>query len=752
MTIGFTKLLPCSLVAMTLVPSLAVFAAQDTTVPTNRTSYGITRAAGPIEIDGQLDEPAWQSALQIQLAYEVRPGENIPAPVATTVFAAYDDDQLYFAFDARDPDPKAIRANLSDRDLAFRDDFVGVILDTFNDERRAVEFFVNPLGVQMDLTVDDLSNGDNEDASWDAIWDSAGRITAHGYVVEMAIPFSSLRFQKGADSQTWGFQPFRAYPRSARHQITDTPRSRNISCGLCQASKLTGIAGVEPGKNLELTPTLTAGRIDTREDFPRGELESGDTDTDFGLTASWGVTPNINLSGTINPDFSQVEADAAQLDINNTFALFFPERRPFFLEGADFFSTPISTVFTRNVADPSWGAKAVGKQGANAFGVFVAEDDLTQILLPGTFSSDAASLEQKSLDSVLRYRRDIGAGSAIGLVLTDREGDGYSNRVGGIDGLLRINDQSTFRFQALGSQTEYPGEVVADFEQPDGRFSDQAFYLGYNLRSRSYGAYARYEDIGDEFRADMGFLPQIGRRSALVGGNRNYYGKEGKPWTRWSIGGDVNIDRTQGDITLEEEWELFLEADGPYQSSFFLGPGLRDRYWNGVTYREKYLGFYAGARPSGTVSFEIDGRLGDQVDFANDRLGDIVSVAPGVRLNLGRHLRLELDHNFRRLSADGGTVFTANLSQVRAVYQFNIRSFVRAVVQYTDIERDPLLWVDEVDQRTKDLFTQLLFSYKVNPRTVLFLGYTDGRSGDQNLSLTQETRSIFLKLGYAWAV
>jgi|CXWL01.1.fsa_nt_gi hypothetical protein len=715
-------------------------------------TYEAPRTNQPVVIDARLDEPAWQDARRIELIYEVRPGENVKPPVDTTAYVTYDDDNVYFGFDARDPDPKAIRANLTDRDQSFRDDFVGVILDTFNDERRGFEFFVNPLGVQMDLTVDDLTNGDSEDASWDAIWSSAGRITAEGYVVEMAIPFSSLRFQKGGAGQTWGFMPYRAYPRAARHQIFDAPRNRNRSCWLCQASKLAGFVGVEPGRSLELTPTLTAGRNDARDDFPGGALESGDAETDLGLTASWGVTPNINLSGTINPDFSQVEADSAQLDINNTFALFFPERRPFFLEGADFFTTPISTVFTRNVANPSWGAKAVGKSGRNAFGVFVAQDDVTQVLLPGTFSSDATSLDEKSVDSVLRYRRDIGAGSAVGLILTDREGGGYSNRVGGFDGLLRINEQSTFRFQALGSQTEYPDEVQSEFDQPDGRFADQAFYLGYSYNSRSYSGYLRYEDIGDEFRADLGFLPQIGRRSALVGGTRNWYGKEGSPWTRFSIGGDVNYDRTQGDITLEEEWELFLEAEGPYQTFFFLGPGLRDRYWNGVTYRENYVGFFVNARPAGWLSFNLDGRIGDQIDFANDRLGDLVALVPGVQLSVGKHLRFELDHNYRRLDIDAGTVFTANLSQVRAIYQFNIRSFVRAIVQYTDIERDPGLWVEAVDARSKDLFTQLLFSYKVNPRTVLFLGYSDGRRGDQDIDLTQDTRSVFLKLGYAWAV
>ncbi|MCP4664030.1 MAG: carbohydrate binding family 9 domain-containing protein, partial [bacterium] len=326
----------------------------------------------PIEIDAVLDEAAWSEALNLSLDYETRPGENVPPAVDTECLITYAADQLYIAFRAHDPDPEKIRARLTDRDTAFSDDFVGVALDPFNDERRAFEFFVNPLGVQMDMTMDDVN--DNEDASWDAIWKSAGRITAGGYVVELAVPFSSLRFPRTQGPQTWGVDAIRFYPRDSRYRIALNPMDRNVSCYLCQTSKLVGFEAITPGRNLEINPTVTASRHDEREDFPSSPLEAGDADSDVGLTVSWGITPNINLSGTLNPDFSQVEADAGQLDVNNQFALFFPERRSFFLEGADLFDTPMNVVFTRNVADPTWGLKLTGKEGRHALGVFLAED------------------------------------------------------------------------------------------------------------------------------------------------------------------------------------------------------------------------------------------------------------------------------------------------------------------------------------------------------------------------------------------
>ena len=322
----------------------------------------IQRAASKIAIDGSLDEPAWQTAATMELRYETRPAENTAPPVRTEIFLAYDEDHFYMAFRAHDPNPSEIRAHVTDRDKAFSDDFVGVVLDTFNDERRAFEFFVNPLGVQMDMFQDDVSG--NEDESWDAIWDSAGKITASGFEVEIAIPWSSLRFPRAEGDQTWGFDALRFYPRTQRHRISSHPLDRNITCYLCQASKMTGFAGVTPGKNVEIAPTVTANRTDRREDdLLDRPIREGSYETELGLTAKWGITPSLTLNAAINPDFSQVEADAAQLDVNTQFALFFPEKRPFFLEGADFFRSPFEAVFTRNVANPGLGGQAHGQGG-----------------------------------------------------------------------------------------------------------------------------------------------------------------------------------------------------------------------------------------------------------------------------------------------------------------------------------------------------------------------------------------------------
>ena len=718
--------------------------------PRPRAEYSIPRTDSPITIDARLDEPAWQRAARIELQYETRPGENTPAPVETKCLVTYDTSNVYIAFKAYDDDPKAIRAHIVDRDTAFNDDFVGVVLDTFNDERRAFEFFVNPLGVQMDLFNDDLSH--DETTSWDAIWHSAGRITEEGYVVEMAIPFHQLRFPSGGGELTWGFDAVRFYPRSDRVRIASQPMDRGVNCYLCQISKATGFEGASAGRNIELVPTLTAGRSDEREDFPDGDLQEGDAETELGLTAKWGITPSLTGNLALNPDFSQVEADVAQLDVNNPFALFYPEQRPFFLEGADIFSTPLDAVFTRNVADPLWGGKISGKQGIHGLGFFVAQDQVTNLLFPGSEESDSDSFDFESVDSVVRYRRDFGNASAIGALFTGREGDDYHNRVAGIDGLYRVTDTHSFRFQALGSQSLYPDDIAEDFDQPQGDFSDLAYLLGYSHSSRNWRGWARYEDIGTDFRVDMGFMPQVDFRHGATGFERNWWGGEGDWYNRIELGSELERKEDQTGQLLQQEWDVWTGMGGPLQSFVWLNFSLSEQGYQGEIFDTNSVRTFFVMQPSGMFAFEVFARVGGQVDFDNVQQGDAVRLEPSFRLNLGRHIQARLRHTYEQLDVDEGRLFTANLSQLRLIYQFNIRTFVRAIVQYTDIDRDLSLYDDpeDVDAKTNTVFSQVLFSYKVNPRTVLFLGYSDNREGDENIDLLQENRSIFFKVGYAW--
>ena len=376
-----------------------VFAQQAPASPAPRVfpkiTFNVTRAASGIKVDGVLDEDAWKTAGVVPLPYEWAPGDNVPPPVETECLVTYDAKYLYVAFRAHDPKPGDIRAHLMDRDdtdTLIQDDHVGVMIDTFNDERRAFQFRVNPLGVQADAVFSEQDGV--EDFSWDMIWNAVGRITTDGYIVEIGFPLKQLRFQAGEGPQTWGFEAFRSWPRNVRHRISSQARDRNKSCVLCQENKITGLEGLAQGRNVELDPTATFSRTDELASPDAGTLTSGNPDAELGLTGRWSITSSMTLNGTINPDFSQVEADVAQLDVNQRFALFYPEKRPFFLEGIDYFVTPIQSVFTRTVADPYYGAKLTGKQGANAVGVFVTRDSLNNLVFPSNAGSSEASLDE----------------------------------------------------------------------------------------------------------------------------------------------------------------------------------------------------------------------------------------------------------------------------------------------------------------------------------------------------------------------
>ncbi len=696
-------------------------------------------------MDGRLDDAAWQAPATFQLAYETRPRENQPPEVETQGWVAYDGDHLYVAFKALDPRPREIRARLTDRDRAFQDDFVGVVLDTFSDGNRAFEFFVNPLGVQMDLTQNDVTG--LEDESWDAIWKSAGLVTEEGYVVEMALPFSSLRFPATTGEQTWGIDAVRIRPRGQRQRIGLHPMDRSVNCYLCQESYLAGLEGLEPGRNLEFDPTATGARTDRRAEAG-DSIAEGDLESELGLTARWGVTPNLTLNAALNPDFSQVEADAAQLDVNTQFALFFPEKRPFFLEGADYFDTRLRAINSRNIADPSWGAKLTGKVGAAALGGIVAQDRITNLLIPGSQTSELTSLDSENTSTVLRYRRDLWPGSTMGVLYTGREGDDYHNRMAGFDTLLRWHDTEAVRIEVLGSQTRYPDAVADEFAQRHGSFDDWAVRAVYQHSQREWTALAQYEEIGEGFRADLGFIPQADYRKLYTMGQR-FYHPEGSKWTRWSWGGELKDVQDHPGNRLERKGEVFAWAEGPRASFSEVGVGSGTRFFNGQDFDDDYVRFYFEAQPVASFYGFLDGRVGDTVDFANTRQAEELRLAPGVRFDLGRHLRLNLDHSYQTLDVDAGRLFTANLSELRATYQFNVRAFVRLITQYLQVDRQAELFASQVEPETKQLFNQLLFSYKINPQTVLFLGYSDHFLGDQRLELEQTDRTLFLKLGYA---
>lgn len=714
----------------------------------DRPSHRVPLVDQQVRADGVLDEPLWADALVLEARYEVRPGENIPAPVRTQALLAYGPSALYVAFVAYDPDPSQIRARISDRDSLGSDDWVGITLGTFNDQRRMFDFICNPLGSQTDI----VESPEGEDTGWDTIWDSGGRITAEGYIVEMVIPFSSLRFQRSDGEQIWDVDVIRSWPRDVDHRIGLFPRDRNNNCYLCQAHRLAGFAEASPGRNIELDPTLSALATQAREGFPDGSFSATDTTPELGLTGTWGITPDLTFTGAVNPDFSQVEADSAQLDINTQFALFFPEKRPFFLEGGDLFSTRLNAVHTRVVADPDWGAKLTGKLGANAVGLFIARDTITNLIFPGSESSSSASLDQPADNLALRYRRDIGVSSTLGVLATSREGADYSNLVTGIDGVIRPTPKDSIRFQALGSWTSYPEATATGYDQPNDSFDGSAVDVFYFHDTRSWDWYARYNQVSEGFRADLGYMPQVGFDFTDIGWGHTWNHDPGHWYTMLNVGSGWEERNGPAGDSLHRYATFWFNYEGPYQSHVNVNAFVGNKTFQAQEFTDRHANGCGGFRPFADLWLHLAWEAGDRIDYANGRAGRVLSLTPTVEYRFGRHLLATLNHTYQHLDVDGGRLYSADVSELWLAYQFNRRSFVRAIVQRYDYRRNPDLYHDPVAARDQRLFNQLLFSYKLNARTVFFLGYSDNYRGTQEISLTQTDRALFVKIGYAWVL
>ncbi len=703
--------------------------------------------APPI-LDGVLDDPCWSVAVPLDLSWEIDPGDRTPAAVATTCLVTHDNGALYVAFRALDPEPDRIRANLAERDDGFDDDWVGVVVDPFADRRRGFQFLVSAGGVQMDLTRSETA-AEPDDAAWDAVWSSAAAVDSTGYCVEIAVPFSSLRYEGSDEPAVWGFLGFRHHPRSVARLTCSSPIDPDEDCELCMATDLRGFAGISAGRNLELTPTYTASRTDERAPFPDGDMHSGRPVWDLGLSARWGPTPNTSIDAALNPDFSQVEADELQLDVNTRWALEYEEKRPVFLEGADLFETYQDAVYTRMVVDPDWVAKVSGKEGANAFGAFAARDRWTNMLIYEGGRSRMETLERENTSAAARWRRDVGEGSTVGALLTARDADGYRNIVGGLDAVVRPGGGHELDVQALVASTSLDAGTAAVLGGA-ADLDDTSVSMIYSRDGRLWSWLAGWQRTGRDFRADLGFLPRVDMEQRDLGVWRSWWREAGKGVH--FIGAGVHgtevrdIDGTLTDRELRAE----LNVMGPMQSRLWLATDLLRERFAGTDFDQTIIRGKAGFRPHDALWAWVMAWGGDDIDYYNARSATSWGAGPGVTWTPTPRVSVIASHVRYALDAGGGRMLTVDQTDARFQFALSSRSHLRWTVQLEDVALDTDRFPFPVLAEDRTLFSQFLYSFRANPRTVLFLGTTDRRLGDEVTELTVHDRTWFLKVGYAW--
>jgi len=713
----------------------------------------ISRTTGSIRIDGDLSDEGWKASKPVTTWYEVNPGDNTEPGVGNVGRIAYDDHFFYASFEFADPNPKAIRAPYSDRDDSGGGfyDFGGIILDAGNSGRTGKLFVVTPRNIQNDTIIDDATG---EDPSPDFFWESATKITATGWTLEMRIPFSSLRY-KNSDPQTWAILMYRNYPRDRNYQFFSARLPRGYNCFVCHANTLEGLQQLPQGGHLVMAPYVSAAASGRPTGGPGSSLANDPTDHNFGLDLKYTPNSNTALDLTIRPDFSQVESDAAQISANERFALFVPEKRSFFLEGTDLFQTPIQAVYTRTVTTPSFGGRATGKAKGIRYTALVVQDDGGgSVILPGPTGSSFAPQDFASTVLVARAKREIGR-SFVSLLVTDREGRDTSshNRVVGPDFQWRPTAREAVTGQWLVSDTKTPNRPDLAGEWTGQSMRSHAGHLQWAHSSTRLDATARYKDVGDGFRAEAGFVPQVGYRETSAGAGWTFRPTGFVSKLRAFADADRQVDRSgdpisrsvQSGVFMNTRWNGFLQFR-------YIDENIRS---GGQLIGRKQVGYFAQFSPSRLLSVvSVGGVSGQEIDFANSRPGTGTTIKVSAALNPTNHLNVLINADQRWLNVDDATglesrLFTARVARLRATYTLTSRLFVRLTAQYESTRRDPGLYTFPTPAKQGAFSGQALLSYKLNWQSVMFVGYGDDRVLSGRDRFEKVSRQFFVKLSYA---
>lgn len=785
--------------------SLALAASLAAPVIAQRRELVVPRTTQRPVIDGVLDDAAWTKAATLGDWVQTAPADNGTPHGATTAYLTYDRDAIYLAIRAQD-EPGKVRYRLHERDnVAIQSqDYIAITIDPTDVRQRAFLVTVNPIGIQGDgLMVE--GSGFEE---WNAIYDAAGKTSPDGYVIEIAIPFKSLRYPNRSN-QRWGFGLTRVYGRDGAKD-SPWPQNRDLGCELCQMITLTGIDNIGGATSFEFNPSVV-GRANRSRPEIGLPFEAGRANGEVGANLKYGIAPNLTLDGTLNPDFSQIEADAGQIEINNRFALFFPEKRPFFLEGNDIFLTrfpmpgqdpgyytpPVNIFYSRRIVDPDVGVKLTGKTGRLTLGLLGSLDAARDY----TLDRSIGGLSARALDpfpsgdaraGVARIKLDVLKDGYVGAALTARRfGDGYG-LVGAIDSRLRFSGNTTLRLAAARSRTDEP-DVYGRIRRTLGRTLPDPAALGRALDSlpeaarsldhesrvgtsvqgsfefddRHWNAGIGVVDITPEFETHLGFTPRADY--ALFSGYAAYvwqgvgFIRQFKPTARFEQGYDHNASGRIGSLGKRTDrlWSSYLDFTLPAASTFSVGYTRAFYRIDGIEFDHLDRGFiYFGSEGLRQLGWTVFVRAGEEAIF-----NDVVDHGPaspsffvsGSLITTVRPfpaLRINLDLNGVRVWRRTATKARDNLyaesaiPRVRGQFQLSQRLGLRVIGEYR-FERfyRPS---GALDQKRDVFSTDALVTYLIHPGQSIQVGWSTLANGDLDLPLRTIARGGVAKVTYLW--
>jgi hypothetical protein len=744
--------------------------AQETFKPKIQPSLTVPRVSGEVKIDGTFDEPIWRQAVVADGFSETDPGDLIKPPVDSRALIAYDEHHLYVALIALD-DPATIRYHLRDRDNIFRDDYFGIMLDTYGDASWGYELFVNPLGIQGDLR---MHSDGNEDMTFDLIWESKGIVTDSGYQVEIAIPFASLRFPN-KELQTWRANFWRDRQRDVRRRMSWSAISRDVPCFMCQWGTLTGISGIEAGSKLEILPNIIAFQSGQLRDYsdPDAGFENSDADAEISLNARYSVTSNSTAELSVNPDFSQVESDATQIDVNSPFALFYEERRPFFQEGSDLYGSFLDVIYTRSIADPDVATKLTGKFGRTSFAYLLGHDERTPLLVP-QFERSYLWQGGKSISNIFRVKHQLSDGSFIGGMLTDRrlEGGGAGTVLGG-DASYLFWKNYRIEGQVVASRTDEPNNPALSEGAGDTRFDDSAHtvafddetfwghsaYFSFERDARIWNVNIDYIENSPTFRADNGFITRNANRTIDSWTGLNFQ-QNSKFLQRWEpsidVGATWNWDGERVDewlvphIEAQFTGQTFIWAEYLWSKELF-----RDVWFPGI--RRGTVG--VSGTPIKEIMFEANGTIGRVIARSNELATPVLGESYDLYFWLGlkptMRLVIEPYIEYSKLDfPDGGpNIYDYYVARSRFSYQLSREWFIRVVVEYVHGKEIVGTGGGYAYDEQAYLSIEPLLSYKLNPFTIFYVGSShDYWDVNQEGKMYESSRRFFAKFQYLFRI
>jgi hypothetical protein len=732
-------------------------------------------------IDGIIDEGFWFLAEPLAIDYEFYPQRFTKALVQTKAYLAVTETHLYVAFYAYDPDIKKIRSTRRARDGSKDDDYVSLVIDPSGSLRRKLEFRVNPHGSISDVLQNTIS--DKWVYDWDTQWRAAAKIHDDGYSVEIEIPLKSLKYEETASLDkmaVWPIMLKRTFPRKVDHTLGSIYKIQLMEKPL----------PFEP--EVRLSPHYIYHQDEERDAGESFKQVPEHNEHSVGLDFKWAISNTSSLSGTIKPNYTDVEIDIARESINNSFNVFKPEKRKFFQEDMDLYLTLMPLIYTRNIVRPDFGLKYGLEKGHDSIGGFVVQDQELTFIMPDSLGSEKVETTLTSQSSAARYVTSE-KGSGWGLLGTHRSADNYHNTVASVDGIWNISLDDKLRYQFAFSDTQYPNEVLADLCDADSvegcrqlestpcllgqcdtnayvlrannlkSFSDHSFRIDYRHDSPDSLYWVKYFEVAPDFRSDMGYVRRTDYRMVNAAYGRNWFFRflkrdEGPSRGRVYLLTQQVQSQSKGD-QLEETYAIWSEFRGSYQSVLRLGFQRKNRVvnrynqsvldiaGNAPTLDEQYWQWYFETSPNTYVTFNLDGRKGDIADVDNNRAGDMLELKPRVRLTWN-NWTLNFQHTYRNMEISAGNVFTENYFTTQIYYRpDNQHTFRLAYLDDRVNLNDDLYFSDETEREVED---QLEFTYAYKPykKLTLLSGAKYTHEEETGVKNTLTEKQIYLKLIY----